>query len=115
MSEKLCEKLVTALEDLKANDIKVLDVKGIASFTDTMIITSGRSITHVRALAEKIVETAKASSINILGSEGQDQGEWILVDLGDIVVHVMQQTTRDYYQLEKLWSVDNTDTQSLSN
>ncbi|MGY8813402.1 MAG: ribosome silencing factor [Gammaproteobacteria bacterium] len=115
MSKKLCKKLELSLDDLKANNIVTLDVKEIASFTDYMIIASGRSNTHVRALADKIIEAAKETNTYVIGSEGQDLGEWVLIDLGDIVVHVMQQSTRDHYQLEKLWSLDSLDDQSLPN
>ncbi|MGK0297649.1 MAG: ribosome-associated protein [Gammaproteobacteria bacterium] len=114
-SEGLCKKLELSLDDLKANKIVTLDVKEIASFTDYMIIASGRSNTHVRALADKIIETAKKYNTHVIGTEGQDMGEWVLIDLGDIVVHVMQQSTRDHYQLEKLWSLDSPGDQSLSN
>lgn len=106
----LCEVLVNALEDLKADNIKVLDVSNLTSVTDIMIIATGRSNRQVRALAEKLVETAKENKLPPLGMEGQQQGEWILVDLGDIIVHVMQPAARDYYQLEKLWDVDNVKT-----
>jgi len=102
--------LITALEDLKALDIKVLDVSKLTSITDLMIIASGRSNRQVRALADKVLETAKQNGIQVIGMEGQQEGEWILVDLGDIIVHVMQPSIREYYQLEKLWQ-DNIRTQ----
>ena len=104
---KLCELLVTALEDLKAENIKVLNVSKLTSVTDIMIIASGRSNRQVRALAEKLQETGRENGIKPLGMEGQQQGEWILIDFGDIVVHVMQPAAREYYQLEKLWDVGN--------
>lgn len=114
MTEKLCKKLNNALDDLKAKDIKNLDVKKLTSFTDAMIIASGRSSRHVRALADRIIEAAKENRIDILGIEGHQQGEWVLVDLGDIIVHVMQVSTRDYYQLEKLWSPGSPGARALS-
>ena len=114
MPDRFCNKLVTALEDLKARDIKVLDVKNLTSITDNMIIASGRSNRQVRALAEKIMETAKLNQTQVLGTEGQEQGEWVLIDLGDVVVHVMQPAIRDYYQLEKLWSQGSPGTQATS-
>jgi len=108
--KKLLEKLVTALEDLKAVDIKILDVRKLTTITDIMIITSGRSNRQVRALADKVLETAKQNKYELIGIEGQQEGEWILIDLGDIVVHIMQPVVRDYYQLEKLWSEKNSKT-----
>jgi ribosome-associated protein len=102
--KKSRELLVAALEDMKAQDIKVLDVRKLTSIADLMIIASGRSNRQVRAIADKVAETAKANKMDVLGMEGQQEGEWILVDLGDIIVHVMQPLTRDYYQLEKLWT-----------
>ena len=96
------ENLVTgALEDLKAQDVKVFDVTGLTTITDKMIIASGTSDRHVKALADKVVDTAKAHDHAPLGVEGA--GEWVLVDLGDVVVHVMQPRVRDFYNLEKLW------------
>lgn len=96
------ETLVTgALEDLKAVDIKVFDVSSLTAITDTMIVASGTSDRHVRALADKVVDTAKANDHAPLGVEGE--GEWVLVDLGDVVVHVMLPRVRDFYHLEKLW------------
>lgn len=92
-----------ALEALKANDVVVLDVHEIASFTDYMIFASGSSRRHVGAIAESVVEAAKASNQPPVGVEGEDVGEWILVDLGDVVVHVMLPDVRLYYELEKLW------------
>lgn len=101
--KKSVELLLAALEDLKALDIKILDVKNLTSITDIMLIASGRSSRQVKALADHIAETAKANGIKVLGLEGDQQGEWVLIDLGDIIVHIMQPEIRDYYQLEKLW------------
>ncbi len=92
-----------ALEALKANNVVVLDVREIASFTDYMIFASGSSRRHVGAIAESIVEATKASNQPPVGVEGEEVGEWILVDLGDVVVHVMLPDVRLYYELEKLW------------
>lgn len=102
--EELKAIVVAALEELKAVDLKVLDVRRIASFTDLMVIASGTSSRHVRALADKVIERCKAAGVRPLGLEGERDAEWILVDLGDIVVHVMSPAMRDYYNLEKLWS-----------
>lgn len=92
-----------ALEALKAEHIVVLDVRGIASFTDYMIFASGNSTRHVGAIAGSVCEAAKAAGEAPVGVEGEDAGEWILVDLGDVVVHVMLPDVRLYYELEKLW------------
>ncbi|MEN8219385.1 MAG: ribosome silencing factor [Pseudomonadota bacterium] len=91
-----------ALEDKKAIDIKVLDVRKISSITDFMIVATGNTARQVIALAKHVVEKAKAHGHRPLGEEGGS--EWALVDLGDVIVHIMQPETRDFYQLEKLWS-----------
>lgn len=93
-----------ALEEQKALDILVIDVREISSITDVMMIASGRSDRQVKAIAEKVIQSAKEAGQRPLGIEGLQQGEWILVDLGDVILHVMHPTTRAYYQLEKLWS-----------
>jgi ribosome-associated protein len=92
-----------AVEDLKADNLMVLDVRGIASFTDYMIFASGSSTRHVSAIAESVVEAARAAGHPPVGVEGEDVGEWVLVDLGDVVLHVMLPDVRLYYELEKLW------------
>ncbi len=92
-----------ALEDLKADNLVVLDVRKVASFTDYMIFASGTSSRHVKAIAESVVEAARAAGLPPVGVEGEDVGEWVLIDLGDVVVHVMQPDVRLYYELEKLW------------
>lgn len=93
-----------ALEDLKAVDIVELDVRARASFTDTMIVASGTSTRHTGAIADAVVEAADARGHRPLGVEGAEAGEWILVDLGDVIVHIMLPDVRRYYELEKLWS-----------
>lgn len=92
-----------ALEALKADDIVQLDVSAIASFTDYMIFASGSSRRHVSAIAGSVVEAAKEAGRPALGVEGEDVGEWVLVDLGDAIVHIMLPDVRQYYELEKLW------------
>ena len=104
-TKELGKIVVNALENLKAVDIKILDVKRMTSVTDLMIIASGKSDRQVRALADKTVEAVNAKHIKPLGMEGHSQGEWVLIDLGDIIVHIMRPAIREYYQLEKLWSV----------
>ncbi len=102
---RLKKLIIEALEDLKAIDIKVVDVRGKTSFTDLMVIASGTSNRHVKSIADNVVIKAKAAGIRPLGVEGAREGEWVLVDLADAVVHVMQPTMRDFYNLEKLWAV----------
>lgn len=105
-SEQISAIAVAALEELKAINIQVLDVTSLTSITDIMIIASGRSNRQVRALADKVQEMAKQAGIRVLGIEGEQDAEWILVDIGDVIVHIMQPATRTYYQLEKLWGAE---------
>lgn len=95
--------ILEALGELKAMDIKVLDVSKMTSVTDWMIVASGRSNRHVKSLADKVVEDAKKSGYKPIGVEGESGGEWVLVDLDDVVCHIMLPKTRDFYNLEKLW------------
>ena len=95
-----------ALEDLKAQEVQVLNVSKLTSITDRMVIASGRSNRHVKSLAEDVVRRAKLEGIEILGSEGETDGEWVLIDLAYVVVHIMLPRVRDFYKLEKLWSLE---------
>lgn len=95
--------VLQALDALKAENVVTLDVSQQSSFTDYMIFASGSSRRHVSAIADSVVEAAKMSGAPALGIEGEDIGEWILVDLGDVVVHIMLPDVRLYYELEKLW------------
>jgi ribosome-associated protein len=97
--------IVEALENLKGKNIVTLDVRELSDVMDTLIIASGTSSRHSRSLAENLVEETKKAGFRALGVEGLDAGDWVLVDFGDTVVHVMQQEARDYYELEKLWSM----------
>jgi ribosome-associated protein len=97
---------IGALEDLKGQDIKLLDVRKLTTVTDTMLICTGTSNRHVSSLAQNVVEASKKAGFRPMGIEGKETGEWVLVDLGDVVVHVMQSQARAHYQLEKLWAVD---------
>lgn len=103
-TERLKRIVVEALEDLKAVDLRVLDVRGQTSITDVMVIASGTSDRHVKALADSVLERTREAGVRPLGVEGERAAEWVLVDLGDVVVHVMLPQVREFYQLEKLWS-----------
>jgi ribosome-associated protein len=102
--DKLVKATVAALEDIKARDIVVLDVKKMTSLFDKVIIASADSSRQSKALSSRVQEKLKAIGARIHGVEGEQTGEWILVDLGAVVVHIMQPATRQYYNLEELWT-----------
>lgn len=108
-TEYLGELVMEALEDLRAVNPVVLDVRGRTSITDLMVVATGTSNRHVKSLADRVIERAKEAGIKPLGVEGADGAEWILVDLGDVVVHVMSEQTRELYRLENIWGVDDDD------
>lgn len=97
---------IDALEDLKAENIAEMDVRDKTSVTDYIVIASGNSSRHVKSIANNVVVEAKKAGVKPLGVEGEADGEWVLVDLGDVVVHVMQPQVREFYSLESLWQVD---------
>jgi ribosome-associated protein len=103
--DRLLEIVIAALEDIKGVDIRVIDVRGLTAITDRMVIVSGTSSRHIKALAENVVLEAKRHGFAALGVEGEDSTGWILVDLTDVVVHIMMPEIREFYALEKLWSV----------
>jgi len=102
-SEHMLQIAQNALEDLKAQNIVSIDVRDKTSVTDYMLIASGTSSRQVKALAEHVLEKFKEQGLRPLGSEGLDGGEWALLDMGDVLVHVMQAATREFYDLERLW------------
>ena len=105
-TETLRQLILTTIDDMKGLDVVELDVKGKTSVTDLLIIASGTSSRHVKSIAVSIASEAKKQGSKPLGLEGEEQGEWVLVDLGDIIVHIMQPQVREFYDLEKLWSFE---------
>lgn len=105
---KLAKTAVSALEDIKARDITVVDVRKLTSLYDTIVIASGESNRQVRALAHHVRDELKTAGATIIGVEGEGGGEWVLVDAGDIVIHVMQPAVRAHYNLEELWPAPST-------
>lgn len=97
--------VVKALDDLKARDVVEIDVRGKTSITDLIVIASGTSSRHVKSIADEVVKSAKQAGLPPIGVEGEREAEWVLVDLGDVIVHVMLPRTREFYGLERLWSV----------
>ena len=101
---KLQKTVVKALEDIKARDIEVFDVRHLTSLFDRVIVASAASARQTKALAGNVRDKAKEAGASLYGMEGEETGEWVLVDLGDIVVHIMQPTARAHYNLEELWN-----------
>jgi ribosome-associated protein len=112
-SEELKDHIIEALDDLKGKEIISLDVHKKTSVTDILVIASGTSVRQVKALANNVVETMKEYDIRPIGVEGEQDSGWVLVDFGDVIVHVMLPETRDYYNLEKLWGEDAPDDESI--
>ena len=108
----LRERVMASVEALKAENPVLIDVEGLTTITDAMIVCTGTSSRHVTAIAENVIHDAKAAGIRPLGVEGLSESGWVLVDLGDVVLHVMQAQTRALYQLEKLWDLGPQDTAS---
>ena len=103
--ERLLETVHAAVEELKARDVTEIDVRGKSSVTDFMVVASGTSTRHVKSIADEVVRFAKKLDVQPLGVEGESEAEWVLVDLGDVVVHVMLPRVREFYALERLWTV----------
>ena len=102
-TDQLQQLVVSSLEDFKATDVQVLDVSGNNPLTERMVIASGNSTRHVKSMAENLIVKAKSEGNPPLGVEGVNEGEWVLVDLNDVIVHMMLPQTRAFYNLEKLW------------
>jgi len=111
---QLRDLVISALEDLKAIDIQQIDVSGQNPLTDLFVIASGNSSRHVKSMAEKLVMKAKLAGCPPLGVEGERQAEWVLVDLNDVIVHLMLPQTRAFYNLEKLWEASSQQRSSAS-
>lgn len=105
-AEQLLKLVETELDERKAHYIKVLDVRRKSSITDYMVVATATSSRHAQSLCEHLLEKVKEKGMHPLGIEGQPGSDWVLLDLGDVVVHVMTGQAREFYQLEKLWSVD---------
>ena len=103
--ESLLKTVHAAVEELKAKDVVEIDVRGKSSVCDYMVIASGTSTRHVKSIADEVVKFAKKLDVMPLGVEGEREAEWVLVDLGDVVVHVMLPRVREFYALERLWTV----------
>ena len=104
-AEALLTEVHAAMEEIKARDVTEIDVRGKTSVTDYMVVASGTSTRHVKSIADEVVRFAKKTGVMPLGVEGEREAEWVLVDLGDVIVHVMLPRVREYYALERLWTV----------
>ena len=105
----LRQRVLAALDELKARDVREIDVRGKTSIADLLVIASGTSTRHVKSIADEVVKFVKRAGMLPLGVEGQEEAEWVLVDLGDIIVHVMLPRIREFYGLERLWTVGDHD------
>ena len=117
-SEQLKDLIVDALDDAKGVEIVALDVMDLTDVTDHMVIVTGTSNRHVRSMCDRVIEACRASGERPLGVEGEDTGEWVLIDMTDVVVHVMLSAARELYDLERLWSdlgqVDSDETETAT-
>lgn len=103
-SEILAKKIAHITSEMKATDIRVLDLRGLTSFTDFFLVCSGTSDRHTKAIAEQVKHNLKDAGILPNGVEGEDAGQWVLLDYGGVVAHIFQTESREFYQIEKLWS-----------
>lgn len=104
-SESLKQLVVDALDDIKGQDIVTLDVRQQTDIADHMVVASGSTDRQVKALVDNVLAKAKEQAVSVLGVEGQETNEWVLIDLADVIVHVMLPRIRDFYELERLWSM----------
>ncbi|WP_266169568.1 ribosome silencing factor [Dyella subtropica] len=104
-ADALRQHVINALDELKAKDVREIDVRGKTSIADLLVIASGTSARHVKSIADEVVKFAKKAGVMPLGVEGEREAEWVLVDLGDVIVHVMLPRIREFYGLERLWTV----------
>lgn len=107
-SKRLTQIVVDALDDMKGQSIRSINVKKLTEITDYMVIVTGRSSTHVKSLSDEVVKKVKEAGGDVIGVEGKMQSEWVLVDVGDVVVHIMMAPVRALYNLEDLWSFQAT-------
>ena len=105
-AEEMKDLVVHELDEMKAQDVKVLDVRGLTTIADYMVVASGTSDRHVKAISDKLVEAIKQVGQRPLGVEGEDDGQWILADFGDVIAHIMLPQVREFYKLENLWEPD---------
>ncbi|HTR00048.1 MAG TPA: ribosome silencing factor [Candidatus Acidoferrum sp.] len=108
-AKKLRDFVETAIDDMKGQNLAILDVQKLSSFADYMIVVTGTSNRHVRSIADEVEKRCKEKGVTIRGAEGQETAEWVLIDLGDVIVHVMQAATRKLYDLESLWKLSPAD------
>jgi ribosome silencing factor RsfS/YbeB/iojap len=113
-AEQLRKLVLDALDDLKAKDVTEIDVRGKSGVTDLLVIASGTSSRHVKSIADEVVKQAKHAGNPPIGVEGQREAEWVLVDLGDVIVHLMLPRTREFYGLERLWTVGDSEPEMLA-
>jgi len=108
-SLELQKLIVQSLEDMKGQEITVLDVSERTTVTDWMIVVTGTSQRHVKSMANEVIGKSKEAGVRPLGAEGESEGSWVLVDLGDVLAHIMTRESRDFYALEKLWTMDTSE------
>ena len=106
-SEKIKKICLKTFDELKANDIKELNIEKISSFATYLLIATGTSNRHIKSIADKVVDDLKESKIDILGKEGFESQEWVLIDAGDVLVNIMTEDSRDHFDLESLWNRSN--------